>query len=193
MDFTLIDEAENELRFALESTPDTLRAYPFPFLLEIGYRLEGNKVEVLWRVKNTGDKTMHFAFDVKKDLVYRALVEKGCVGDVVRPVPLDADGLLPLNIHTFDIDTFILEDSQIKRVDLLDVEKRPYLSLTFTAPVVGLWSPPTKNAPFVCIEPWYGRCDRVDYTGEYKDRDWVWHLEPGELFDASYTIEIAGA
>ena len=60
MDFTLIDEAENELRFALESTPDTLRAYPFPFLLEIGYRLEGNKVEVLWRVKNTGDKTMHF-------------------------------------------------------------------------------------------------------------------------------------
>ena len=33
---------------------------------------------------------------------------------------------------------------------------------------------------------------RVDYTGEYKDRDWVWHLEPGELFDASYTIEIAG-
>ena len=185
MDFTLIDEAENELRFALESTPDTLRAYPFPFLLEIGYRLEGNKVEVLWRVKNTGDKTMHFqigahpaflypnyevdqpdrgyfAFDVKKDLVYRALVEKGCVGDVVRPVPLD-------------------------------VEKRPYLSLTFTAPVVGLWSPPTRNAPFVCIEPWYGRCDRVDYTGEYKDRDWVWHLEPGEVFDASYTIEIAGA
>lgn len=216
MDFTLIDEAENELRFALESTPDTLRAYPFPFLLEIGYRLEGNKVEVLWRVKNTGDQTMHFqigahpaflypnyevdqpdrgyfAFDVKKDLVYRALVEKGCVGDVVRPVPLDVDGLLPLNIHTFDIDTFILEDSQIKRVDLLDVEKRPYLSLTFTAPVVGLWSPPTRNAPFVCIEPWYGRCDRVDYTGEYKDRDWVWHLEPGEVFDASYTIEIAGA
>ena len=78
----------------------------------------------------------YFAFDVKKDLVYRALVEKGCVGDVVRPVPLDADGLLPLNIHTFDIDTFILEDSLIKRVDLLDVEKRPYLSLTFTAPVV---------------------------------------------------------
>ena len=56
-------------------------------------------MEVLWRVKNTGDKTMHFqigahpaflypnyevdqpdrgyfAFDVKKDLVYRALVEK---------------------------------------------------------------------------------------------------------------------
>lgn len=213
MDFTPTLETEDELRFALASDVDTLKVYPFPFLLEIGYRLEGNKVEVLWSVRNTGEKTSYFqigahpafyypnyeadkpergyfAFDVKDGLVYRALAGKGCVGEEVRPVPLDADGLIPLDIHTFDIDTFILENSQIKRVDLLDTSKRPYLSLSFTAPVVGLWSPPTKNAPFVCIEPWYGRCDRVNYTGEYKDRDWVQRLEPGEVFDASYTIEI---
>ena len=105
-------------------------------------------------------------------------------------MPLDADGLLPLDVHTFDIDTFIVENSQISQVDLFDKEKRPYLSLHFNAPVVGLWSPPTKNAPFVCIEPWYGRCDRVNYTGEFKDRDWVNHLEAGESFEASYTITI---
>lgn len=212
-DFTLVHESENELRFALESDERTREVYPFDFLLEIGYRLEGNRIEVLWRVVNTGDRTAYFqigahpafyypnydlatedrgyfAFDVKSGLVYRALAEKGCVGDEIRPVPLDAEGLLPLNVHTFDIDTFILENSQVRRVDLLDVEKRPYLSLSFTAPLVGLWSPPTKNAPFVCIEPWYGRCDRVNYSGEYKDRDWVNRLEPGEVFDASYTIEI---
>lgn len=212
-DFTLVHESENELRFALESDERTREVYPFDFLLEIGYRLEGNRIEVLWRVVNTGDRTAYFqigahpafyypnydlateergyfAFDVKSGLVYRALAEKGCVGDEIRPVPLDAEGLLPLNVHTFDIDTFILENSQVRRVDLLDVEKRPYLSLSFTAPLVGLWSPLTKNAPFVCIEPWYGRCDRVNYSGEYKDRDWVNRLEPGEVFDASYTIEI---
>ena len=212
-DFTLVHESENELRFALESDERTREVYPFDFRLEIGYRLEGNRIEVIWRVVNTGDRTAYFqigahpafyypnydlaaeergyfAFDVKSGLVYRALAEKGCVGDEIRPVPLDAEGLLPLNVHTFDIDTFILENSQVRRVDLLDVEKRPYLSLSFTAPLVGLWSPPTKNAPFVCIEPWYGRCDRVNYSGEYKDRDWVNRLEPGEVFDASYTIEI---
>ena len=212
-DFTLVHESENELRFALESDERTREVYPFDFRLEIGYRLEGNRIEVIWRVVNTGDRTAYFqigahpafyypnydlateergyfAFDVKSGLVYRALAEKGCVGDEIRPVSLDAEGLLPLNVHTFDIDTFILENSQVRRVDLLDVEKRPYLSLSFTAPLVGLWSPPTKNAPFVCIEPWYGRCDRVNYSGEYKDRDWVNRLEPGEVFDASYTIEI---
>ncbi len=216
MDFSLMKETDDELRFALESTPETLKVYPFPFLLEIGYRLEENRITISWRVRNRGSETMYFqigahpafyypnyeadspergyfAFDVRKGLVYRALKEKGCVGEEVRPVPLDADGLLPLDVHTFDIDTFIIENGQVRRVDLLDAEKRPYLSLSFTAPLVGLWSPPAKNAPFVCIEPWYGRCDRAGYTGEFKDRDWVWHIEPDELFDASYVIEVASA
>ena len=216
MDFTLVSESENEVRFVLKSSEETLKVYPFPFVLEIGYRLTGNQIEVLWKVKNAGDKTMHFQigahpafyypnyvedqpdrgyfkFDVRTGLTYRALAEKGCVGDEVRPVPIDAEGYLPLNVHTFDIDTFIIENSQVKRVDLLDVDKQPYLSLTFTAPLVGLWSPPTKNAPFVCIEPWYGRCDRVNYKGEYSQRDWVQHLEAGATFDASYTIEITSA
>lgn len=216
MDFALVSETANEIYFSLEHTTQTLRVYPFPFFLEIGYRLTDNRIEVLWKVKNTGDETMHFQigahpafyypnyvedqpdrgyfkFDVARGLEYRALSDKGCVGDEIRPVPLDADGYLPLNIHTFDIDTFIIENSQVKRVDLLDVEKKPYLSLSFTAPLVGLWSPPTKNAPFVCIEPWYGRCDRVNYEGEFKDRDWVQHLAPGETFDASYVIEITSA
>lgn len=214
MDFTLVEESDNEVRFLLRDTPDTLKVYPFPFNLEIGYRLEGNRIEVLWRVRNTGDKRMYFqigahpafyypnyaqdspkrgyfAFDKPDGLIYRVLAEKGCVSDETRPVPLDGEGMLPLDIHTFDIDTFILENGQVKRVDLLDMDRRPYLSLSFTAPLVGLWSPPRKDAPFVCIEPWYGRCDRIGYKGEYKDRDWVNRLEPGESFDASYTIEIA--
>lgn len=212
-DFALVQKEPHAVRFRLESDAETLKVYPYRFALEIGYRLEGRQVEVLWKVTNLGTTTMHFqigahpafyypnyvenqpergyfGFGEPKSLVYRALAEKGCVGDEVRPVPLDADGLLPLDVHTFDIDTFIVENSQISQVDLLDKEKKPYLSLHFNAPVVGLWSPPTKNAPFVCIEPWYGRCDRVNYTGEFKDRDWVNHLEAGESFETSYMIEI---
>ena len=67
----------------------------------------------------------------------------------------------------------ILENEQVRKVTLYNKEKQAYLSLHFNAPVVGLWSPPAKNAPFVCIEPWYGRCDRAHYTGEYKDKDWM--------------------
>lgn len=100
------------------------------------------------------------------------------------------DGLLPLDTHTFDKDALILENEQVRKVTLYNKEKQAYLSLHFNAPVVGLWSPPAKNAPFVCIEPWYGRCDRAHYTGEYKDKDWMQHLQPEEIFQGGYTIEI---
>ena len=105
-------------------------------------------------------------------------------------VPVNEEGLLPLNTHTFDIDTFIIENSQVKEVTLYDLQKKPVLALQFTAPVVGLWSPPGKNAPFVCIEPWYGRCDRAHYSGDYTQKDWIQHLPVGEVFEASYTIQI---
>ena len=83
-----------------------------------------------------------------------------------------------------------MENSQVQQVTLYNKDKQPYLSLHFNAPVVGLWSPPSKNAPFVCIEPWYGRCDRAHYTGEYKEKDWMQHLQPEEIFRGKYTIEI---
>ena len=108
-----------------------------------------------------------------------------------RSYPLTlSDGLLPLDIHTFDKDALILEDSQVREVTLYDCQRKPVLALHFDAPVVGLWSPPAKNAPFVCIEPWYGRCDRAGYTGEYQEKDWMQHLQPGEVFNGGYVIEI---
>ncbi|MEE0387882.1 MAG: aldose 1-epimerase family protein, partial [Phocaeicola vulgatus] len=41
-----------------------------------------------------------------------------------------------------------------------------------------------------CIEPWYGRCDSVGYSGELKDREWIQKLEPKETFDVEYKIII---
>ena len=121
---------------------------------------------------------------------YILISEKGCAAPDKEYLLELTDGLLPLDIHSFDNDALILENSQVKEVTLYNKEKKPYLSLYFDTPVVGLWSPPAKNAPFVCIEPWYGRCDRAHYKGEYKDKDWMQHLAPGGVFKGGYTIDI---
>lgn len=212
--FKLVEETPSEIRFSLESDEETLRLYPFPFHLVIGYRLEGNKVEVLWSVKNAGVEKMYFqigahpafyysdyqparsergyfSFDRTEGLRYSLIQDKGCVAPATYPLILE-DGLLPIDMHTFDKDALIFENSQLRKVTLLDTCRKPYLSLHFTAPVVGLWSPPAKNAPFVCIEPWYGRCDRAQYTGDFENKDWMQTLQPGETFATSYTIEIEG-
>lgn len=213
MDFELVSQTANEIRYRLTDSEETKAKYPFPFTLEIGYRIENKKIEVLWEVRNTGTGTLYFqigahpafyypdfepettnrgyfGFDKTEGLNYILISEKGCA-DPKKKYPLVlTDGLLPLDTHTFDKDALILEDSQVKEVTLYNKEKKPYLSLYFDTPLVGLWSPPAKNAPFVCIEPWYGRGDRAYYTGEYKDKDWMQHLEPGEVFKGNYVIEV---
>lgn len=211
-EFELILDQPNEVRYRLTEDAETLTRYPFPFSLEIGYRITGQQIEVIWQVTNTGHKEMHFqigahpafnypdfrpetkergyfGFDCPTP-TYLLISERGCA-DVHTSYPLKlTDGLLPIDIHTFDQDALILENSQLHHVTLYNKEKYPHLTLHFTAPVVGLWSPPSKNAPFVCIEPWYGRCDRADYRGEYNQRDWMEHLAVGETFQSGYIIEI---
>ena len=55
-------------------------------------------------------------------------------------------------------------------------------------PTLGIWQ--KKDAPFVCIEPWYGLADTDTYTGEFKDRDRILQLKQNESFEASLNIEV---
>mgnify|MGYP002530767905 CR=1 FL=1 len=100
------------------------------------------------------------------------------------------DGFLSIDEHLFDGDALVIEGHQIQRVALTDPQRKEYLAVEFDAPLAGIWSPPKKQAPFVCIEPWYGRCDSERFDGELKDRDWENALEAGGEFEASYKIII---
>ena len=215
MDFTLVCATDTEVRYRLESSDETLAKYPYPFVLEIAYRLHGASIDVIWEVKNPSDKDMYFqigahpaffypdydpeksgrgffTFDRTEGIECIRIKEKGCV-DAETKWPLEMpEGVLKLEKDTFDaIDTIMVQDSQLKRVNMFKEDGTAWLSLSFDAPVVGIWSPPGKVAPFICIEPWYGRCDRAGYTGDYRQKDWVNRLEPGKEFEGIYTIEIA--
>jgi galactose mutarotase-like enzyme len=176
---------------------------------------ESGKLLKSWRVENLGAMDMYFqigahpafyfpefdaatkdrgffVFDRKSDLEYIMPTEKGCVSPERHVLKLNKEGLMPIDIHTFDCDTYIFDNKQLKKITLLDKKKKPHISLEFNSPLVALWSP-TKthpDCPFVCIEPWYGRCDSVGYSGELKDREWIQKLEPKETFDVEYKIII---
>ncbi|MDF2586184.1 MAG: Aldose 1-epimerase [Anaerocolumna sp.] len=219
MEFTLISQTDTEIWFRLSSSEDTLKLYPFQFILEIGYQLLGRKIEVMWKVMNNDTKTMYFSigghpafmcpldgngiqsdysisFDNTGKLNYLAINEKGLVVHTKEPKTLDTNiiddkSYLPIDSHLFDDDALIIENSLCHQVSLVDKEKNPYITVTFDAPLFGLWSPAKKNAPFICIEPWYGRCDSSDFTGTLEEREWGNTLDEGNEFFASYSIEIA--
>ncbi|MDE6422324.1 MAG: aldose 1-epimerase family protein [Muribaculaceae bacterium] len=209
-EFALIpDTPDDEAWFALDWNEHTFSLYPRKFRLEIGYKLYESRLTVMWRVKNLDDKDMDFHFGAhpafnypdfdpnekihgyflfdKNEVHTQLLKEKGCIGYDEATVALDSESMLPITGSTFDIDTIILADQNVRRVSLLDSHRRPYLSVLFNAPVVGMWSP-SPEAPFVCIEPWWGRADRVEFTGDFSEREYVNTIGAGETFSASYMI-----
>lgn len=217
MDFTLLRQKEDEVWFALDSTEESYRLYPFRFRLEIGYKLEETAVTVMWKVKNVDEKEMYFSIGahpaffcpIKEGerqsdyyLAFRradgSKPEKFCntvfgQNGLVTPEKKEyalQDGILPIAENLFDGDALVIENRQVQRVALLDGEKREYLAVEFDAPLVGIWSPPKKQAPFVCIEPWYGRCDSESFEGELKDREWGNTIKQGEEFAAEYIISL---
>lgn len=216
MKFDFLAYASNEttLWYSLRSSEETLEKYPFVFELRVGYRLEGKKLQVIWKVENTDDKTMYFsigghpafmcplggkgqqtdyyiAFDTEKDLAYSLLSANGLV-EQENLVLATESGMMPVSAGLFDKDALIIENHQAHKVSLCGSDKKPYLTVEFDAPLFGLWSPAGKNAPFICIEPWYGRCDKESFTGTLEEREYGNVLEPGDVFEKSFSIEIPG-
>ena len=46
------------------------------------------------------------------------------------------------------------------------------------------------GAPFVCLEPWMGRCDDYGFTGELSEKPFINRLGLDEMFETAYTIEV---
>ena len=210
-EFELLSRTDEELRFIMRSNEETMAKYPFGFELEIVYTLEGNSLKVRWIVRNTENETMYFSIGAHPAFLCPVHGEEGKAGyrlgfkgaaeirhygnSGVTGLAMDEDLVLPLKDGTavitedfFDRATYIVDGKQTDEVTLADPDGRPIVSVAFDAPLFGIWSPERKNAPFVCIEPWYGRCDAEDFEGELKDRAFTNALEPGEVFDESYTV-----
>ena len=210
MDFELVSEKGDEIWFALEDSPETLEKYPFGFRLELGYRLQGRAVEVLWKVTNKNDREMYFSigghpafncplregekqtdyrigFDTCEPLTASVLDENGTVSERTKVLEL-TDGMLQITDSLFNEDALIVEHDQAHKVALYTPEGEKYLEVKFEAPLFGIWSPAGKHAPFVCIEPWYGRSDRADFGQKLEEREWGNVLKAGEIFTAAYQI-----
>lgn len=200
-EFTLVKETENKLSFELSSSEETLKQYPFRFRLICSFELNNDKIIVGWNVENIDDKKIYFsigahpAFYCKKSETLLSMN-----GENLKYNLINGDGLYTaqkyeiessfvLHDNIFDNDALIVEDGGVSEVSLIDNNKK-YLTVKFDAPLFGIWSPTKKNAPFVCIEPWFGRCDSEDFNGDITEREWSNTLGIGEKWYKEYEIII---
>lgn len=213
MDFSLLEKKDDTIWFKLESNEETQKIYPFSFLFEIGYQLEANAIKVIWKVYNKSQEMMYFSLgahpaflcpedgsgskdgyfinlhtDAEK-LESGELTSDGLLGDVKNNFSLN-DGCLKVTDNMFDKDALVIDSANIKKVSLENSQRQEYLTVSFDTPLLGIWSPAKKTAPFICIEPWYGRCDREGFNGSLEEREYGNALKEGEVFEKSYKIEV---
>ena len=170
----------------------------------LGYRIKDCTVRVMWNVMNHDSRDIWFSigghpafvspvegasieFDVHKSVTAKTLDENGLVSGETKEFELDG-GKLHLSHEMFDNDALIFEDQQIRKAVLKDENDNDVVSMLFDAPLLGVWTPAGKKAPFICIEPWYGRTDSNTFDGELPDREWGNKLKPSEVFSTHYEI-----
>lgn len=200
-EFTLIEKTENKLSFELLSNEETLKQYPFKFRLVCSFELNNDRIIVGWNVENIDDKKIYFsigahpAFYCRKGETVLAMNSENIKYNLINSNGLyttpkyDVENDFVLHDEVFDKDALIIENSEVSEVSLIDNGKK-YLTVKFDAPLFGIWSPTKKNAPFVCIEPWFGRCDAEDFDGDITEREWSNSLKIGEKWYKEYEIII---
>lgn len=211
-DFQCVSLDESQVWYALSDDESTYESYPFHFRLKSGHRLEGNQIHVMWEVENTDQKDLYFMlgghpgflvpdghslydftfeFDKKKELHYMAPNSKGYADPQKQGILKLRDGKVDLTKGFFDqVLTYIFDEGQIERVSLLLPGNQPYVTVHCSGfPYLGVWTV-EKTHPFVCLEPWFGRCSDDGFQGELKDRAGIVRLGVGEGFQADYVIEI---
>lgn len=211
--FRCIRHTDREASFLLLSNEETKEVYPFDFELLVTYTLEKRMLHVKWQVKNTGDGQMYFTigghpafrfahpgegksdyclrFPGQSSLEYILVDIPQAAADTSKVYQLELDGgCCPLSEEMFEKDALIFDGGQIKEVWLCQKDGTAHVGMLCQGfPNFGIWS--VANAPFVCLEPWMGRCDNVGFSGELSEKPDVNKVAPGEMFEQSYTI-VAG-
>lgn len=210
--FTVLERHPDHVAFLLKNSPATREVYPFPFELGIRYKLEDTALDVRYEVLNPGTDTLWFSIGahpgfncpLRRDEAFedyevvfeseetadRMFLEGGLIAPGKARV-LAGARRLPLTRELFAPGALVFEGLRSswaglgRRCEGLDVVVR-FAGWTY----LGIWTAP--GAPFVCIEPWSGIADDVDFDGDLSEKTGIVALEPGGRKILTYSIEVAG-
>ncbi|WP_127717785.1 aldose 1-epimerase family protein [Halobacteriovorax sp. HLS] len=210
MKFQLVRAESDSAHFKLEYTDETLKVFPYKFVLEVKFKVYGPKLIVDYEVRNVDRREMlfsigsHPAFNVplekgekfedyfiefdEDELGGAYYLEKGLVNFHGAPDRKMFEGRkIAMTKSLFRNDALIFKDLNSTKVSLKNINNSRSLTMEIeNATYLGLWAP--EGAPFVCIEPWVGVADGVDSKNDFLEKEGLISLESGKCFQTSYTL-----
>ncbi len=212
-EFQVEQKAENHIVFSMSDSEETKKQYPFSFLFTIEYRLEENRLQVTYGVKNNDDKTMYFGvgghpgfqvpleegqqftdyyleFDTEAAAERVGFSEDCFVTGENQIYPLEAGKRIRLRHDLFEDDAIILTKMS-KGITLTSDKGKKSIRVTYPdMPYLGLWHMPKTDAPYICIEPWSSLPSRKGVVEDLATQPGLISLEPNTEYKNQFVIEI---
>jgi galactose mutarotase-like enzyme len=205
MEFKLLYKSENSATFSIENSEETLKKYPFYFELQICYTLNENILDIEYKVINKGSSPMPFSigahpafaltedfeqysisFNQEEPLEYY-LLENDLISNTTKKLDVE-NKKTALNYALFENDALIFKTLKSNGLTISENSK-PLLKVNFEGfPSLGIWT--KKDAPFLCIEPWFGYSDTEEISGDLFQKEGILVLEENEFFHSKFSIEI---
>lgn len=195
-----IKKSQSEITMELKSDETTLRQYPFDFTYQIKYKLINNRVIITYQITNDSNVDMPFTFglhsgfnvsDFNQSVLKYACPEKATQIHIKDNVYEEEVELNEWHLSHEEIEsasTIIYKNLKSPYVDL----EMPEYSIRMSIegyPFFAIWSS-DKDAPFICLEPWYGHADFVPSNESFENREGMMKLSPNQSFMTSYWFEI---
>ena len=212
-EFTLAEQGEDYVVLEQRDDPETLAAYPFPYLLRVRSELVAGGFATTITVVNTGSRDMPFClgahtglccprqegerfedyvlvFDEAEDLPALIPTGENLLSRENTMAVLQGGNTIPLSYPLFDAaGTLVFDGLRSHGVSLRHRETGRGVHMDFSGfPMLALWTPASKEAAFLCVEPWQGCAALVDESGQFADKPHAVLLRPGEAWRAGYTV-----
>ncbi|WP_313442245.1 aldose 1-epimerase family protein [Novosphingobium sp.] len=198
--FEVVETAPDQVRLRLCDSAESRKVYPFAFTLELEFRLEGMILRTTATVTNAGDGAMPFSFGYHPafawplpggaDKADHTIAFEQSEPQPIRRIDMPTGLVLPEPVATPVEGHLLTPDAALFETDALIWDRLASRALTFGAPggtqlavafpdtpMLGIWQKPDAN--YLCIEPWQGMADPLDYTGDFRAKPGVLSLEPG--------------
>ncbi|ACZ01802.1 aldose 1-epimerase family protein [Streptobacillus moniliformis] len=206
--FQIVEQGESLVKLMYSSDEESLKKYPFEFELYVTYELVENGFILKYLVKNKKDEEMYFSIGAHPAFLINNNYEKDAYLEFEKEEKslkyhLDETGffrkekvefnlvdnkIINITEENFKNDAIVFKNTNSSSVYLKSRSTNKEVKLTFeNFPYIAFWK--MSNAPFVCIEPWFGITDIIGASKDITLKEGIQKLEPRGEFRAKLVFE----
>lgn len=201
--FTLVEKTEDSLTFVQTDDDESITKYPYKFELKVKFQLTEKGLRVTHTVKNNNDSVMYYSFgahpafncqigdylEFNKDtsLETERIDHESILIDEKFPVEMDGNKVV-LTKDLFVDDALILSSFGSDSISIKSNSHDRIIKFDFDSPFLGIWAKP--NAPYVCLEPWWGVNDSYNKVSDFSEKRGIMALEPNSSKEFTWEVSI---